>query len=158
MNEDNVLDVLLYLFENYLEEEIEDRGPESPLRDELEAAGFPEAAVLHAFDWLEGLEAQRREPGELPATNVLRVYAAEEIRRLPADCRGFIMHMEQLAILPPTQRELVIERLMALDDDAITVDHVKWTVLMVLFDQPEFESAYAQLEDMLFDFQDEALH
>ena len=60
MNEDNVLDVLLYLFENYLEEEIESRGPESPLKDELEAAGFPEGAVLHAFDWLEGLEAQHR--------------------------------------------------------------------------------------------------
>lgn len=158
MNEDNVLDVLLYLFENYLEEEIESRGPESPLKDELEAAGFPEGAVLHAFDWLEGLEAQRREPGDLPVTTVLRVYAAEEIRRLPADCRGLIMHLEQLAILPAAQRELVIERLMVLDDDALTVDHVKWTVLMVLFDQPEFEDAYARMEDMLFDVQDEMLH
>lgn len=158
MNEDNVLDVLLYLFENYLEEEIEDRGPESPLRDELEAAGFPEPAVLHALDWLAGLEDQRRDPGVLPNTTVLRVYAAEEIRRLPADCRGFIMYLEQLAILPPTQRELVIERLMALDDDAVTVDHVKWTVLMVLFDQPEFEDAYARMEDMVFDLQGELLH
>ena len=89
---------------------------------------------------------------------MLRVYAAEEIRRLPADCRGLIMHLEQLAILPAAQRELVIERLMVLDDDALTVDHVKWTVLMVLFDQPEFEDAYARMEDMLFDVQDEMLH
>ena len=42
------------------------------------------------------------------------------------------MHLENLGILHPDGRELVIERLMALDDDAVEEDHVKWVVLMVI--------------------------
>lgn len=159
---DNVLDVLLFLFENYLEEEIEGREVDHALRDELEGVGFPKEAIDHAFDWLEGLEDRRRNPDAAPSLGTIRVYAPDEQRKLSAACRGFIIHLEQLGILQPQQRELVIERLLALDErvdtDVIEVDHVKWTVLMVLFDQPGQEDAYARMEDMVFEIQADMLH
>lgn len=155
---ENVLDVLLYLFEHYLEEEIEAREHDSPLRDELEAAGFPAEAVTHAFDWLEDLEARKRSPDSAPTQGATRVYSHDECLRLSADCRGLLMHLEYLDILPTEARELVIERLMALDDDAIEVEHVKWVVLMVLFGQPGQEEAYARMEDLVFEVHADALH
>ncbi|WP_348674838.1 DUF494 domain-containing protein [uncultured Abyssibacter sp.] len=155
---ENVLDVLLYLFENYLEEEIEARYDGSPLREELEAAGFPDEAISHAFDWLEGLESRKRSSDTVTSTTASRVYAAEEIARLSTGCRGLLMHLENLGILHPDGRELVIERLMALDDDAVEEEHVKWVVLMVLFNQPEHEEAYARMEDLVFQGYAEALH
>ena len=56
------------------------------------------------------------------------------------------------------QRELVIDRLMALEADEIDIEQVKWVVLMVLFSQPGQESAYAQMEDLVFEERSDALH
>jgi hypothetical protein len=39
-------------------------------------------------------------------------------------------------ILIPGQRELVIDRLLALDVEDLTLDQVRWVVLMVLSSQP----------------------
>lgn len=155
---ENVLDVLLYLFENYLEEEIQARYEGCPLREELEAAGFPLEAVNHAFEWLEELDTRKRDCAPMAPSTASRVYAAEEMLRLSTGCRGLLMHLENLGILDPDGRELVIERLMALDDDAIEEDHVKWVVLLALFNQPEQEEAYARMEDMVFAPYMEALH
>ncbi len=54
---ETVLDVLMYLFETYSEQDFE-QEPEPDqgvLREELLQAGFGEPEVDHALDWLEGL-------------------------------------------------------------------------------------------------------
>ena len=51
---DTVLDVLLYLFETYTEQEPE-AADQDVLRDELLRAGFGEPEVDSALDWLDGL-------------------------------------------------------------------------------------------------------
>jgi Smg protein len=52
--------------------------------------------------------------------------------------------------LQPAQRELVIDRLLALDHDEIDVEQAKWVVMMVLFSQPGQQEAYAKMEDLVF--------
>jgi Smg protein len=64
--------------------------------------------------------------------------------RLPAAARG-------RGILSPLQREIVIDRLVALDGDDVDIDRLKWLVLMVLSSQPGQEKACARMEDLLFD-------
>ena len=71
-------------------------------------------------------------------------------RGLGAGARGYLLHLEQPGILQPAQRELVIDRLLALDHDEIDVDQTKWVVMMVLFSQPGHQAAYAQIEDLVF--------
>ena len=61
------------------------------------------------------------------------------------------MYLEQIGILSPDQRELVIDRVMALDSEEIDVEQIKWVVLMVLFSQPGQETAYARMEDLVFE-------
>ena len=57
---ENVLDVLMYLFENYyMDEEDEVRPDQEYLRVELRKAGFPNAEIQKAFEWLEALAAHR---------------------------------------------------------------------------------------------------
>jgi Smg protein len=51
-------------------------------------------------------------------------------------CRDFLMYLSNTGILDAQRRELVIDRLMALETDDITLEDVKWVVLMVLFNQP----------------------
>jgi Smg protein len=151
---ETVLDVLMYLFETYSEQDM-DQEPEpdhSVLREELLQAGFGEPEVDHALDWLEGLGARQDEPfAAAPADRSVRLFNAFELSRLDAECRGYILYLEQIGILTPTQRELVIDRLVALGPGDIDVEQVKWVVLMVLFSQPGQEKAFARMEDLVFE-------
>ena len=157
---EGVLDILIYLFENYFDAE-SDEGFE-PDRDtlklELERAGFPGTEVERALNWLEELAGapERLQPN--PTSRAIRVFAALEQARLDTDCRGYLVHLEQVGILSPTQRELVIDRLMALEGDEIDIDKLKWVVLMVLFSQPGQETAYARMEDLVFEDRSGAIH
>ncbi len=152
---ETVLDVLMYLFETYSEQDFE-QEPEpdqSVLREELLQAGFGEPEVDHALDWLEGLSArQGDEPFSAPpAERSVRLFNAFELSRLDAQCRGYILYLEQIGILTPAQRELVIDRLVALGPGDIDVEQIKWVVLMVLFSQPGQETAFARMEDLVFE-------
>jgi Smg protein len=153
---ETLLDVLMYLFENYHDGEFSDSDNQETLRVELAAAGFPEDEVGHAFAWLDGLAKQRDTPTLAPSTTSLRIYAPQEQERLSAECRGFLLYLEQLGILTATSRELVIERLLALEDD-VDLERVKWVCLLVLINNPGSEEAAVHLEDMVY-YTGEFLH
>lgn len=82
----------------------------------------------------------------------------EECRRLGAACRGFILFLEQIQVLQFDAREMVIDRIMALDSPEIDLEDLKWVVLMVLFNIPGYENAYKQMEELLFEVNDGYLH
>ena len=150
---DNVLDLLIYLFENYMSADDEPRPDRNVLKLELDKAGFAEPDIERALEWLE----QLGKAAEATARAV-RVFSSQELLRLDTDVRGYLMYLENVRILSGTQRELVIDRLMALEADEIDIEQVKWVVLMVLFSQPGQESAYAQMEDLVFEERSDALH
>lgn len=156
---DSVLDVLMYLFETSSEADLEQEPDRSALTDELERAGFHGHEIEQALDWLDGL-SKRNAAGEwaTPTDRSIRVFSDDEIARLDAECRGYIMYLEQIGILSSQQRELVIDRLMALGEDEVDVDQIKWVVLMVLFSQPGQEIAYARMEDLVFEDRVAATH
>ena len=157
---ESVLDVLMYLFEHYLDEETELESDQESLRAELVNAGFPEAEIGKAFAWLEGLTIENEEGGtvEIARVGSVRIYTADEMGRLDTACRGFLLFLEQVRVLDSLSRELVIDRVMALEDDEIDLDQLKWVVLMVLFNQPGHETAYAWMEDLVIDHAGEFLH
>ncbi len=157
---ENVFDVLIYLFENYYMDDDQDLGPDrESLQLELHEAGFPLSEVNQAFDWLEGLSDQSEGPAPAAQTgHAIRVYSIPEQDRLDTECRGFVLFLEQMGILTPTSRELVIDRVMALGTEDIDLEQLKWVILMVLFNQPGQEAAYAWMEDLVLDSLTGILH
>lgn len=153
---ETVLDVLMYLLENYQTGEFSDAGNQDTLRDELVAAGFPEEEVRHAFAWLDGLAQQRQLPLVFGPGGAMRLYTNDEMERISTECRGFLLYLEQLGILNGDSRELVIDRLLAITEE-IDLERVKWVCLLVLINQPDAEEAFMQLEDMLY-YQGDFLH
>lgn len=149
---ENVLDVLMYLFENYMDDETEMNPDQESLRVELQEAGFRRTEISKAFAWLEGLAA---EPGQgecaMPASRSVRVFATEEVARLEPGARGFLLYLEQVGLLNAQQREVVLDRLMALESDDIDIDQVKWVVLMVMFNQPGEDTPQPWMEDLFFE-------
>jgi Smg protein len=148
MKEESVLDVLMYLFENYSDTEFGDAGNHDALKEELSGAGFPEEEVRHAFEWLDGLAEGRKQLSLFGSTNVIRIYSRQEIARLSTDCRGFLMYLEQLGILTPALRELAIDRVMEIDDD-IDLEKLKWVLLLVLMHHPGSEAALEQMQELV---------
>lgn len=157
---ESVLDILIYLFENYFDADL-DCAPEpdrDTLRDELERAGFSEREVGRALEWLEQLSADPQRAGAIPGSRAIRIFDAREQTRLDTDCRGYILYLENIGIVSAAQRELVIDRLLALDVQQIDIEQVKWVVLMVLFSQPGQQSAYLRMEDLVFDNRLQVVH
>lgn len=165
---ESVLDILIYLFENYFDPAFElenherdsnsDAHNRDSLKDELEQAGFPVAAVDSALSWLDALENEHARSLVLPAARAVRVFADSECAKLDTDCRNYILYLVNIGILNVTQRELVIDRLLALDAPTIDIEQAKWVVLMVLFSQPGQEDAYLRMEDLVFSTRPELLH
>lgn len=145
----SVFDVLIYLFENYMGDESELVPDPDAIRTELLEAGFPQPEVNKAFDWLESLTQKNQEINTAAPT--FRVFAAEETKKLDVDCRGLLLFLEQAEILSPASRELVIDRVMALNDEELSIENLKWVVLMVLFSQPNEEIAFSQMEDLVYE-------
>ncbi len=149
---ENVLDVLMYLFETYVDTEDDPEPDQNELRDELSRAGFGDPEIERAFDWLDGLtEHQDNLVFNRASGHGTRIYGELEQERLDAGCRGYILYLEQIGILSPPHREILIDRLLALETADIDVEQIKWVVLMVLFSQPGQELAYARMEDLVFD-------
>jgi Smg protein len=63
-----------------------------------------------------------------------------------------------MGILSSQQREVVIERMLALDADELDTEQLKWVVLMVLSSQPDQQHAFARLENLVSDTHTGAPH
>lgn len=146
MTTGSVLDILIYVFDRFMLDE----APHVPDRDDLvrhlEHVGFSTSNVERALDWLTDL-AHMRDRAPAPGIAV-RLFTDCELVRLSTECRGMLLTLERCDVLTPTQREIVIERLLALDSDELDAEQLKWVVLMVLSSQPGQERAFARLEDL----------
>ncbi len=150
---ENVLDILIYLFENYMLEYQDQEPDEESIMVELIQAGFNHMTIDHAFDWLENLAIMCDEHeagnGELIGEYAMRHYHPDEIDKLNLDARGLLLSLEQCGVLNPGSRELVIDRLMALEVDDIDIHHVKWVILMVLTNCTDAHPAMADWTEAL---------
>jgi Smg protein len=127
-----MFDILMFLFESYF-----DAGsyPDSEqLSVKLTAAGFEDDDIHLALAWLSGLK--RLSQADYPeAINFsgLRCYAELEINRISVEGRRFLTHWEQHKIITPIEREMIIDRALALGRENLSVDRVKLIALMVLW-------------------------
>lgn len=143
MKED-MLEVLIYLFENYVIDKVSFEPGQAELARELVGAGFPNEEVNKAFVWLEGLlsscESNDNKQSWLsdPTTSI-RFYHKHETQRLTLHGTSLLARLLDAGLLDQYSRETVIERVMALESAEISLDHIKWVVLMVLSNRPGFE-------------------
>ncbi len=156
-----MMDILMYLFETYIHSEVELQVDQDTLSDELSGAGFPQEDIHKALNWLEKLAALQESPEssfQNGALTSMRVYTELEMQYLNTQCRGFLLFLEQVHVLGAETREMVIERVMELETSEFYLDDLKWVVLMVLFNVPGHESAYHQMEDLLYESENGLLH
>ncbi len=151
MNE-SIIDVLVYLFENYMTEDVDlkENYTVNHIYQGLEEAGFTKKTIDKAFEWLSIIN-------EMPSENIsqssdgFRIYHAIENQKINEEGIDFIMYLESTGILSPSTRELLLNSLLYLNADNVDVDDLQWLALIILYIQPEQEQAFASMESLMFD-------
>lgn len=132
-----MFDILVYLVENYFHHgDFPDAGT---ISKRLSAAGFEDDDISEALSWLSGFE-QAEEVSvstALDDSQGFRIYADEELSILTAEARGFILFLEESEIITAAQRELIVERVLALAEPGVDLEKIKLIVLMVLWNQQQ---------------------
>ncbi len=130
-----MFDVLVYLFENCAAFQA-CRDADTVTR-RLAEAGFNDDEISDAIDWLRDLEQVSSDHIALrpPAADAFRVYAGFETAQLTAPGIAFLAFLEREGQLTPTQREIVIERALAVREAPVALAKLKVIVLMVLWSQ-----------------------
>jgi Smg protein len=147
----SVVDVLMFLFERFLGDENETLDEREDVAIRLEEMGFQNREIDMAFDWLEDLAIIQDGKYYVPVKqSSIRVFSEEEKAVLNEESLGFLVYLEQVGILTPVTRELVLDRVIALDNELDT-EQLKWVMLIVLHSHPGEENAYAWMESIMFD-------
>lgn len=141
-------DIFVYLFENCHRADLSDDG--DLIAKKLSAAGFDESDISEALSWLAGvLHAPHRKLATLPGpSRAIRAYAPKECAKLDAGCRSLVMHLENIGVLDPVLRELVVDRAMAAAGRTLSLDQLKLIILMVLWNL-ETPSSRLMAEELL---------
>jgi Smg protein len=128
-----MFDILVYLYETYYRP---DACPDpQALAKKLSAVGFDDDEISEAIDWLDLLAQTTQSIPEQAESTGFRVYAQQEMAMLGIPAVGFIHFLESAKLISAQQREIIIERALAVDEVPISLDKLKIIVLMMLWSQ-----------------------
>ena len=153
-----MFDVLVYLYENY--GAFEACPDASALGRSLADAGFDDDEIREALAWLQGLAriVEDADPGPPERGTSLRVYTAAEFEQIGPAAIGFLVYLDSARQLTTRQREIVIERALAITETPLSVATIKIIVLMVLWSHSA-DVDFLLLEELLDDDDEErAMH
>lgn len=132
---ENIFEVLVYLFENYMIEDSELQPMRNDIESELVRAGFTQTEISKAFIWLEDL-SDLCEPEALDADHLghmrIRHYHPYEQLKINIEIRGLLHTLEQSRMISASLREVIIDRILALDIDERDSEKARWVIMMVL--------------------------
>ena len=152
-----MFEVLVYLYENY--GAFEACPDATALGRSLADAGFDDDEIHEALSWLQGLArmVQDTDSLRLEESKGMRVYVPAEVARLGTAAVGFLMFLESAAQITAKQREIVVERALAITDSPLSVGTMKIIVLMVLWSHSA-DVDFLLLEELLDDEDPNPMH
>ncbi|MES1981284.1 MAG: DUF494 domain-containing protein [Pseudomonadota bacterium] len=151
-----MFDILMFLFESYFHA---GSYPDSDkLSLKLSAAGFEDEDISRALGWLSALkQLTSADYPDVINDSGTRYYADLEIERISPEARLFLAFWEQNKMITPVEREMIIDRAVALGRSNLALDKVKLIALMVLWNQHE-ELDPLIVEDLLTPVNPSNLH
>ena len=146
-----LLDVLMYLFEHYVETP-QQTVNEQLITGEMLRAGFQADDIDRAIHWLEGLNSLRHDMENVrsPSLKSFRVFSTHELERISKAALDYLLLLEEAEVIDPAARELIVNRALALDARAIDLPTMKWTMLMVLWNKPALQDRLNLMEELVF--------
>ena len=131
-----MFDILMFLFESYF---YAGNKPDSgKLSLKLSVAGFENDEITRALDWFSSLKQQSQQDYPAAINNSgMRCFSELEVSRIGLEARRFLIFMEQGKIITPVEREMILDRAVALGRDDLSIDKIKLITLLVLWNHNE---------------------
>ena len=137
---EDFLDILLYLFEYYSEDPVRESDTSFVIRDHLIDAGFQDAAIDHAMDWVEIFKNPKEDTMlHVPSSSSVRILSDDEKNLLDVECQNYISRLEKFGLLTPEKRELLIDKLTSIGFEPMDLEVVKALSILMLFQEPSVE-------------------
>jgi Smg protein len=129
-----MFEILIYLFESYID--LGSYPAPDKLSRKLYAAGFETDDIDDTLTWLSALQLQT--PESYPATlehSGMRCYAELEYELIGYDARQFLLFSEQQEMITAIEREIIIDRAVALQIKDLSLEKLKLIMLIVLWNR-----------------------
>lgn len=144
-----MFEVLVFMFKNYFTTEsiLDDVSMEQ----ELSAAGFEQDDILGAFDWIQEMKSMFSAPAFDYAHDktAIRIFANNETKKINTESLGFLIFLQQAQVINDVERDLIIDRAMALNINTLGIEEIRWITMMALWSQGR-DKDYSFVEDALF--------
>ena len=152
-----MFEVLVFMFENYFAHHA---MPDSDvLTQELSAAGFAQSDITGAVSWFDEMKTMLKQP---PAAyshqhTGMRIFAELELKKINTESISFILFLQQANVINDVERDLIIDRAMALKQEHIHIEEMRWITMIALWNEGR-EKDYLFVEDALFNPRGLTLH
>jgi Smg protein len=144
-----MFEVLVFMFENYFAHHAQPNS--DVMAQELSAAGFDSPDIVGAFDWFQKMQSMLTETEMLyahPHTS-FRMFTEAELKKISTESLGFVLFMQQANVINGVERDLIIDRAMALPVPQISIEEMRWIAMIALWNEGR-EQDYLFVEDALF--------
>ena len=129
-----MFEILIYLFESYID--LGSYPAPDKLSRKLYAAGFEADDIDDTLTWLSALQLQTTE--SYPATlehSGMRCFAELEYELIGYDARQFLLFSGQQEMITAIEREIIIDRAVALQIKDLSLEKLKLIMLIVLWNR-----------------------
>lgn len=150
-----MFEVLVFIFENYFANHALPNDHSLPndeiMEQELSAAGFEQSDILGAFDWFQEMRSMlsTSDADYSHAKTAMRAFTDAEFNKINTESLGFIIFLQQANVINDVERDLIIDRAMALKQVEIHIEETRWITMMALWNKGR-EKDYLFVEDALF--------
>lgn len=144
-----MFEVLVFMFENYFASHaIPD---DEVMEQELFAAGFEQSDIVGAFSWFQEMKLMltSSETTYSHAATAMRAFTSNELKKINTESLSFIIFLQQAGVINDMERDLIIDRAMALTQVEIKIEEMRWITMMALWNQGR-EKDYLFVEDAMF--------
>ena len=144
-----MFEVLVFMFENYFAHHT---MPDADVMgQELSAAGFEQTDIDGAFDWYDEMKYRLTQPDNKYSHQYssMRVFSETELKKINTESIGFVMFLQQANVINDMERDLIVDRAMALKQQEITVEEMRWITMIALWNEGR-EKDYLFVEDAFF--------
>ncbi len=144
-----MFEVLVFMFENYFANHA--LPDNDVMEQELSAAGFEQNDILGAFDWYEEMQSRLHQNNAAYSHqhSGFRIFSEIERKKLNLESISFVLFLQQANVINDMERDLIVDRAMALKQQEITVEEMRWITMIALWNEGR-EKDYLFVEDALF--------
>lgn len=144
-----MFEVLVFMFENYFANH--SLPEDKQLTQELVAAGFNRTDIEGAFKWYQEMKniLETNTPRYSHHQTATRAFTNAERKKIDVESLGFVMFLQQANVLDDVERDLIIDRAMALKQNEIKIEEMRWIAMIALWEKGR-EKDYLFVEDAFF--------